>query len=166
MKRLTFWVLLCVVPLMLFNRCSKKQDCPVFWGYQVPLPLYFRVVQNNQRLPDSVLDHLKLSYNKDSKKQYISDFGRAGAEGYGLGVLLTREIGLRSGDDKIKDYYLEFPNGEVDTLYVDYKSLTPCEAVKSGSCCLYLLKSVKFNRVEASYDPSIEKLPVYLFTKP
>jgi hypothetical protein len=151
---------------IIISSCKKKsEECPPFFGQALPTTLYFVIKTNNTRLPDSILNSTKLYYLSSNSKNYISDFGRAGSNGYNLGAMITREIGFKSGDDKIKDFYLEFPSGDIDTLYVDYGKLTGCEAAVSSCGCLYPRNIVKYNGLSTNYDPTITEQQVYLFNK-
>ena len=93
--------------LMIFLSCKKSpsSSCPVFNGYLLPYTLYFVLKTNGQRLADSTLNNLRLYYVSNGAKNYVYDFGRAGSDGYNLGAMLTRDVGYKSGDNNIKDYY-------------------------------------------------------------
>ena len=151
--------------VLTFISCKKNKECPVFWGYLPPRSLFIELKQGGKRLPDSVLNNLKLSYIQNSTKLYISDFYRVSDNWYSLGIMVTREIGLKSGDSNIKNYYIEYPNGTMDTVYVDYRHLTQCEADTSACNCLYPIYAVKFNGIFAPLDTTLIDEPVYLFNK-
>jgi hypothetical protein len=163
-------LIICLLLLLLFS-CKKNQSnpCPTFWGYKLPYSLFFKLNLNGNRLADSVLNKLKLSYYQNGSKKYISDFSRAINEGslnaFDSGIMVTRDIGFNSGDANIKDYYLEFPDGDIDTLFVDYRKYSQCEADTSVCQCLYPLYSVHFNGQKASPDAYITEHTVYLFEK-
>ncbi|GAA4738547.1 hypothetical protein GCM10023229_17100 [Flavisolibacter ginsenosidimutans] len=134
-------------------------------GYLLPYTFYFVLKINGQRLADSTLNNLRLYYLSNGTKNYVYDFGRAGSDGYNLGAMLTKDIGYKSADNNIKDYYLEFSNADIDTLFVDYKHYSICEADTSACYCLYPRLSIKYNGQTASYDPAIPQQQVYLFNK-
>ena len=144
---------------------TKDQGCPEFRGLQVPNSLFFVIKQGGQRLPDATLDNLKLFYFENNIKIYVNDFARASSEGYTLGISTTRNIGLKSGTDNIKDYFLEFQNGDIDTLFVDYKRYSQCEADTSACQCIFPRFGVKYNGQTSSFDPTISQQTVYLFNK-
>jgi hypothetical protein len=160
--------LLLYLLLFLHFSCKKSEsnDCNAFGVAAPPSGFYFIIKQNNSRLPDSILNNLKLSYFIGGNKFYISDFSRAGSEGYNLGAMASWEIGLKSADSNIKDYFIEFPSGDIDTIYVDYKHYTACQADTSSCHCIYPRIGVKYNGQWASYDPSVTQQQVYLFNKP
>ena len=153
------------------SSCKKTKDrgCPEFRGLQVPNSLFFVIKQGGQRLTDASLNNLKLYYFNSGQKIYIDDFQRAINEGnlnaFDLGIMATRNIGLKSGTDNIKDYFLEFQNGDIDTLFVDYKRYSQCEADTSGCQCIFPRFGVKYNGQTSSYDPTISQQTVYLFNK-
>jgi hypothetical protein len=152
----TFAILL---TLTLFG-CSREKG-PIV----VPDSLFFVLKHNNVRLDDQILDNIRLYYYRSGVKTYVIDFTRATEEGYNLGVITTRRIGDYSADENIKDYYLEFPNSDIDTLFVDYKHLKQNEAFNNPCYCYYPLQAVKFNGVNAIPDPSITLQKVYRFDK-
>lgn len=164
MKKIIFFALIIGI---VYSSCKKNtsENCPTFWGTKLPYTFYFILKQNGSRLNDSILNTLKLSYYQNGIKQYIADFGRAGSDGYNLGAMITQDIGFKSGDINIKDFYLEFATGDIDTLYVDYRRLTPCQADTSTCQCLYPRYTIKFNNTIVLPDPSITVQTVYLFKK-
>jgi hypothetical protein len=144
--------------LVSITNCSKsKSSC----RYTTPPnSLFFLLKKAGNRLPDSVLDQVKMSYYLNGNKNYVMDLVRATGEGYNLGVLTTRSIGILSADKKIKDYYIEYANGSKDTLFADYEAPTP------ATNCVYHIKQVSYNSQTASTDPNITVQTVYLFNTP
>lgn len=159
-----------LIGFFIFNlpSCKKYEDCS-FGIYLVPRSLIFIVKQDNKRLNDLLLDSMKLYYFSSSGKTFINDFVRSINEGeyrfYDLGLQGTRNIGFVSGEEKIKDYYLDYGNGDVDTLFVDYRSLNQGQACIHPCRCSYPLEQVKFNGKVASIDSSIAVQTVYIFNK-
>jgi hypothetical protein len=125
----------------------------------VPSVLFFLIKKNGNRLEDTVLNYMNLYYFKSGVKTFIRDFSRGINEGpfpaYDLGVQGTREIGDVSGDNNIKNFYLEYSNGDIDTLYVNYRHVGENEAFNNSCYCYYPLEGVKFNGVVASPDSTI-----------
>ncbi len=149
--------------ILLAVSCNKS----VREGPQViPSSLFFVVKKNGIRLDDITLDNMKLYYLKNGNKTYISDFQRGTGDGYNLGVQTTRNIGDISADENIKDFYLEFPNADIDTLYVNYRHLSENDAFNNPCYCYYPLEQVKYNGTLASPDPTITQQKVYRFDKP
>lgn len=153
-------LILLVIPVLYAMSCSKGKGPQV-----IPDSLFFVIKQNGIRLDDNTLNNMKLYYFKGGNKTYVSDFSRASEEGYNLGVQTTRAIGTISADENIKDYYLEFPNSDIDTLYVDYKHVGDNEAFNNSCYCHYPLQAVKYNGMVTSQDPTITQQRVFLFDK-
>ena len=145
---------LILVLLLLQMQCSKYDKC-AFDTYLVPHSIFFIVNKSHQRLDDNTLNSIKLFYYKDVSKVYVNDFIRGGEEAYNLGVLTSRDIGSISGDEGIKDFYLEYLGGDIDTLFVDYKKLNQEDACNHPCKCNYPLESVKFNGKDARYRKCI-----------
>ena len=158
--KLNFFLIL----FLLQMQCSKYDKC-AYDTYLVPHSIFFIVNKSHQRLDDNTLNSIKLFYYKDVSKVYVNDFIRGSEEAYNLGVLTSRDIGSISGDEGIKDFYLEYTGGDIDTLFVDYKKLNQEDACNHPCKCNYPLESVKFNGVAAIPDTSIKVQKVYLFNK-
>ncbi len=143
--------------------CKKRKGAII-----VPDSLFFIIKQNGQRLDDNTLNDMKLYFFTAGSKTYITDFIRCNNEGnfnaYDSGGQTTRKIGYVSGDDNIKDFYLEYSNGDIDTLYVDYRYIG--EAAYDDPCyCYYPMGVVKYNGNIASPDPAITQQRFYKFDK-
>lgn len=166
-----FFILVFIGPFCLLGCKKNKSESPqcTTTSYPVPFSLFFELKSNGVRIiADNILDHLKLSYYLNGNKMYVQDFTRAINEGgYNArdsGILVTQAIAYSSSSDNIKDYYLEFPNGDIDTLYVDYRHVTNCAGDTAACHCLYPRYSVKFNNQVAGYDYTVPQT-VYLFNK-
>ena len=141
--------------------------------YLPPHGFFFLIKKNGAKLPDSILDNVKLYYYQNGVKTYVSDFGRAINEGdfhaRDSGILATRNIGYSSGNDGVKTYFLEYLYGYFgpqDTLYADIPHLSEKDARRDPCYCYYPIREIKFNGQVAYTDPSIVWEPVYLFYKP
>lgn len=149
--------------LFLFSSssCIKQRDVNQF-----PNDLVFIIKKNGEKLNDDILNNMKLYYLKQGSKIY--SFDRANVPSLelldgGLGIQkIPFPIGIESGNGT-KNYYLEYPNGDIDTLYVDYQKLDHDEAIKDPCYCYFKLVEIKFNGVRASYDMAIKN--VYRFDK-
>ena len=150
--------------ILVGGSCRKRKGAII-----VPDSVFFIIKQNGQRLDDNTIDNMKLYYWKSGTKTYLTDFIRGINEGdfyaYDLGVQTTRQIGFVSADDHIKDFFLEYSNGDIDTLYVDYQYIG--EDAYDHSCyCYYPRGEVKYNGAIAARDMSIPQQYVYRFDKP
>lgn len=149
---------------VIFLSCKKQGD--LNGPYLVPHSLFFILKHNGQRLPDSTLDNLKFFYLKDDNtKNFIDDFQRGTGDGRQLGIMTSRNIGILSAKNGIKNYYLQFPNGDIDTLLVNYQYLSRKEADTSACYCFYPLYEVLFNGNTARLDSQITLQTVYEFDK-
>lgn len=163
-----YLIILSILSLFLQSSSCNRED-PL--GPQViNNSLVFLLKKGGNRLPDSILNNTKLVYFLNGQKNYLSDFARGINEGpfqaYDLGVLTTRNIGSSSGDNNVKEYYLEYPNGTKDTLFVDYRHVSYNEAINNSCYCYYPLEQVKYNGVVATLDSTITQQKVYKFYKP
>lgn len=149
-----------IFALVLLAACKKSYNLVL-----VPDSLFYRVTKNGTQLPDSVLTKTKMYYLESNSKKYISDLIAATEPINGLGIQTTRSIGHISGDNKVKDFYLEYGNGDIDTVYVDYQHLSDKDAQKSDCKCLYPRIEVRFNGKRVEFDTSIYTNQVYLFKK-
>lgn len=144
--------------------CGKKYE-----PYPMPHTLYFIIKHNGVHLSDNTLDSMRLSYYINNSKKYVLDFTRAtnedGIPARELGVQLTREVGNISGEQGIKNFYLEYPNGDVDTLYVDYQHLSDRAGAKDPCGCLYPFKGILFNDVEPGLASDIPDVKIYQLNK-
>ena len=153
--------------LALFGTCNKKDPLgPQVINYS----LFFLIKENGARLSDSVLNDMHLYYYENGVKKYMSDFSRCinegGFQAHDLGIQATRDAGWISADKNIKTFYLEYPDGSADTLYIDYRHVSYNEAVRNSCYCYYPLQSVKFNGKVPDIDSSVLMYePVYLFIK-
>ena len=159
MKYLMFFA---TVSLFFAAGCDKDKKI----GPQtIPNSLFFVIKKNNTRLSYNDLDNMKLFYFKANVKTYISDFQRGTGEGLTLGVQTTRNIGTISADDNIKNYYLEFANGDIDSLIVGYRHLGENDAFKNPCYCYYPLEQVSYNGKISLPDSTIIQQKVYKFNK-
>ena len=164
-KEFTTTVLLITFSCLIIAACSKSNEYNNLRS--IPYSIFLKITKNGNRLPDSVLDNLKLSYYQNGSKKYISDFIRCINEGginaRDLGFMTTNIIGINSGDYNIKDYYIEYPNGTNDTLFVDYRHLSTADAANDSCACLYPLKQLKYNGIKPKLDTTIKYQTMYIF---
>lgn len=164
MKKILYVLILLII--ISFSCEKKKVPKPLPPGpYLAPHSLFFLIQRDGKRLPGSVLDNLDLIYTTGREEKQVKDFQRATEEGRDLGIMTTRNIGILSSREKIKTYYLEYPDGDIDTLYVDYDYFSRPDADTTKCYCLFPLREVKFNGEKAYRDSSIQVQRVFLFKK-
>ncbi len=153
-----------VLLIPLFLQCSYYGRC-AFSTYEIPYSIFFLVNKDGKRISELELTNCNLYYYSKSIKKSVKDLIRATDEFYDLGILTSRDIGFISGEDNIKEFYLEYGNGDIDTLYVDYKSLNQEDACNHPCKCCCPLELVKFNGQIATIDSTIKVQQVYIFNK-
>jgi hypothetical protein len=118
-----------IISIICFSNCTKNEKK---YPNLLPSVLFFKIIESNNKLPDTILDSLKMFYFDNNIKTYVLDFSLATNEvtynAYSEGVLATRDVGFLSGDKNIKMFYLEYPNKNLDTLLINYKLLPQSEA--------------------------------------
>jgi hypothetical protein len=132
-----------------------------------PEALLIRPIHNMAVLPDATLNQMKLYYfSSQTIKEYVGDFGRASGSGYQWGILSTTDVASLSANDNIKYYYLEFPDGDIDTLFVNYQQISDDEARDNDCFCNKPQLGLKLNGNVPSQDTlKPGGIPVYRLYK-
>lgn len=138
--------------------CSKSQNKCHY--VSPPRSFFFLLKKNGNRLPDSILDNIRIAYMKNGSKLYITDLVRATGDGREMGILTTRLIGTLSADNNIKPFSIEYPDGTVDDLFIDYSPPS------LSNNCVYIINQIKYNGLVSQPDPTITMQTVYTFIKP
>jgi hypothetical protein len=153
---------------------------------------YFKVIKNGNVLGDSILLKTKLFYI-DANNKRISDSDQipynanAGSdirdtsfvylasayfgdtpELQGSGIAFFRYIVSVNVDYGIHDFYLEFPDGDIDTLYLNAEKVSEKQGLKEECYCTMPIRTLKFNGKDVIQDTSTHLsigAPVYLFEK-
>lgn len=158
-----------VALLVLTNGCKKRNLDPndLNGPYIPPHTLYFTVKENNQLLPDSILRNVSLEYfNEAGTRYYVGDFNYV--DTLGMRLFTTRQVGNLSSRGNFKTYYLSYPSGQFDTLFIDYEYLPRPQADTTTCYCFYPLRHVSFNGTPAPLDAALTSkigYDVYLFEK-
>jgi len=166
-------LLLCIVLLSIFG-CKDKRTPDV-----APNVLFFLITENGNRLPDSTLDNISLYYYENGKKissppsnlddkKLVYPASRFSGDLAGKGVLAGNYVDWLVYGKNVNDFYLEYPNGDVDTMYVEVTFIGREEGAKDRCYCAYPFTVVKFNGKDApeSVDPkSATGKPIYVFEK-
>lgn len=155
-----------LIPLLLTLCFSCKDSFEPMGPRTIPYPVFLLIKEKNSRLPDNLLNQLRLFYLKENKRNYIYDFTR-GTDGYDtLGIMSTVDIGFVSADQGIKDFYIDYPSGDVDTLFADFQNIPSKDASGNYCYCTTPLIELKFNGKIAIPDTSRKEQMVYLLEKP
>ena len=146
--------------------CTKGDPSPSIGPRVKPFNLVFKFIKNKEKLPDSILNNIKLSYYLNNIKQYQSIYPAADTFSK-LGIQTTDiDFGFISADDGVKNYYFEFPDGSKDTLYADYRRNTEAQAFSDTCFCYIPLKHIYINGKIPNIDSSLMMYgTVYLFNK-
>lgn len=125
----------------LMNIASTRDTISIA-GYQNEL-IYYK--NNNDKV---FVEYVFISREKGGKnaQHYIS-----------TGSVLTL-----SHSENIKQFYIQWPNGKIDSLYVDYlKDLTR----DNSCCCQYPLQSLTLNSKKYFEKKEFDNYGIYIFEK-
>lgn len=161
--KLLYATVLGLTTLTLFSCKKDKRDL------KDPQPLILKPMHNNGRLPDAVLSQMKMYYHinlTSTHKEPVGDFGRASGTGYQQGLLSTSDVAALSASEDVKFFYLSFPDGTVDTLYVDYESISEDDARQNPCFCKTPQQSVRINGAAAIITGyTTDSIPIYVVPK-
>ena len=138
-------------------KCKKNSECS---SAAPPLSLFFLIKENNDTLPLSILESVKMSYIVGGKKNYIYYLGPAIDYYANEGILVTNSIAELITQNDIQTFFLEYPNSNtVDTLNIQ------CFPPTENTGCQFKWGNIKFNGQSAQIDTSFKYQPVYIFNK-
>lgn len=103
-------------------------------------------------------------YKNDTGKVYLDYIilTRATHDKTSRHFLLTGEMLLHSYQDGIKKFYIDWPNGMHDSLYVDFIR----DDTKDNSCCCqYPLQSMQLNNQSFKAKTDHDKYGIYIFER-
>lgn len=161
--KLLYATVLGIATLTLFSCKKDKRDL------KSPQPLILKPMHNGGRLSDAVLEQVKLYYYinlTSTHKEPVGDFGRASGTGYQQGLLTSSDVATLSASEDVKFFYLSFPDGTVDTLQIDYKSISEEDARENPCFCITPQQSVKVNGATAIITGyTVDSVPIYQVIK-
>lgn len=132
-----------------------------------PNKFYYQITQNSMPLSTVVLDSLKFYYiNENGIKIYNSE----NVEGDGEHVLLPSKIGsdyldaegvracleLNIFGVQHNTWYFEYPDGSIDTLYVESQQIPKSEGRKDPCYCIAPFTVVRLNGRDAYIHPTLK----------
>jgi hypothetical protein len=156
--KFTFYTVILLAACTLFGCKKDKRDLAS------PQPLLLLPMHNNARLSDNDLNGIKLYYiQSPNLKRYVPDFGRASGSNFQDGILSSSDVVALSANTDIKLYFLSFPDGITDTLYVNYETISDEDARNNDCFCNKPLVSFRVN----GQSPPVNKIspdgyPVYV----
>jgi hypothetical protein len=157
-----------LLPILLWLSCKKKERPP--WMLP-PNNFYFQIIHHDEKLPDTVLNNLALFYlDKDGKKVYYSqetdtvggiakhirfcyEFEGGNSTLDAQGVRVAGYVNLFGVGANY--WYFEFPNGDIDTLYVESKHLSDEDAYKDPCSCNNPFTIIQYNGKDATIHPTL-----------
>lgn len=170
----------CFIALLTFLGINLTACKPKKIPALPPNVLFFQIKQNGAILPDSILSKIKLFYYSGNSKveappanyddkTFLFPASRSSAGLDGKGVLCSGYIA-----DLIVHYggantmYLSYPDGDVDTLYVEVSDIGNKAGVNDRCYCAFPFTVVRFNGKDAPEVTDIhtdDNKPIYLFSK-
>lgn len=176
-RRFVIGVLVLLFPVF-FIGCKNK----VCWTPPPGDDIYFVVKKNGSIIKDdSFLKRISMYYYDnhgtkiddpgydDSSFVYLAASYFSGVQEYkGTGIMFMRYLGEVSVDDKVHHFYLEFPDGNVDTVYVKSERVSCQQGWKEECKCTLPLRELKCNGQDAVIDDEYHlsnEQPVYILNK-
>lgn len=173
-----FWVV-SLFSILAMQSCRQKEHVD---RYPLDINIFtYRIVQNGYKLPDSIIDNLKMYYMVGTMKYYRSPGGDSSTANhllkpsYYFGDTYWDEQGVRICVNvnpfgvKYNYWYFEFPNGDVDTLYVESRHVRNEEGLKDVCQCNNPFTVIKYNGRDVELNnwlmPPGSKPPVYNLIK-
>ena len=173
MFRSYFIALLFILPML--ASCRQKEDLDI---YQLDINYFaYRILVNGEKLPDSVLNELKMYYVDGGIKYYRNPIGDNETANHILkpsyfsGETYLDEQGVRvnchvNPFGVLHNYwYFEFPNGDIDTLYVESKKVNNKEGQQDVCQCNNPFTVIKYNGRDAVLNtellPLVNSEPIY-----
>lgn len=160
MRKITLFV------FVVFSFISCDRIVPDPWVLP-PNVFYYQITQNSMPLSTVVLDSLKFYYiNENGIKIYNSE----NVEGDGEHVLLPSKIGsdyldaegvracleLNIFGVQHNTWYFEYPDGSIDTLYVESQQIPKAEGRKDPCYCIAPFTVVRLNGRDAYIHPTLK----------
>lgn len=156
-----FYATIIGLSLVTFASCKKDNR-----GLKNPQPLLLKPMHNGAILSDAELNKITLTYHitlTSTHKEPVADFGRAPGTGYQEGLLYSADVAALSAEDDVKQYYLQFADGSIDTLTINYQSISESEARDNPCFCKLPQISIKINNHPASVAGyNTDSIPIYI----
>lgn len=159
--------ILCILVIILCSmKCTKERCSSILVAHHVLMQLK----KGGVDLPDSVKKGVKLFYYVDTDKRYLNELKIIDMPtnlNYMHGKVLDAPyIGDFSATKNIKNYYLEYANGNIDTLFLDNQIVSCEDGLKDICTCVYPVKNFNYNGKLAKLDTSVKWEIIWILDKP
>lgn len=157
----------------------KKKVCNC--GIKPEEKTYFKIIGKEGVLSASVLEKTKMYYYSphgfkvpaDYESSSFIELAFRGEDAAVREAAIGAIMGVAGvyAEKGIGDFYLEYPDGDIDTFSITVESVSPEQANKERCGCTLPIRTMKFNgKVVMEEDASAAELlgmgqPVYLFRK-
>lgn len=141
-----------LIALFLMLSCKKEINCST---YVVPPPsgLVLTFSSNGESISDSLKRQIKFFYLEENQRIYLNLFTNDSLfveyiqhKGF---VILNDKIYELFKEKNIKNYYFEFPDGKIDSLWLNMEYVTTCQAKSEKCYCQYPIRNITYNDKEA-----------------
>lgn len=165
MRYLIKFTSLLVLGIITLQSCKKEN-----WVLP-PNKFYFQIIKNGTPLNSITLDSLKLYYYDGNEKIYSFPNAEGAETGRHIrkpsmysGNSLEHAIELEKNDIRVCGYivghegywYYQFPDGDIDTLYITTKELSNKEGMKDPCYCSHPFITVQYNGKDATIHPTLK----------
>lgn len=163
---IVYFVFIGAIILTSCNKTIEIED-PNSWTLP-PNKFLFQITQNGERLADSTLNNLKMFYVDHDRRVYeapnelLDNRNHIILPSYMSNDGYLEEYGVRSGPYvngfavEHNTWYFEFPNGDIDTLYVENKILSEEEGKRDECYCINPFTVMWYNGKDAYKHPTIK----------
>lgn len=172
-KYLNFIIVL--FPLLFLCSCDR-------WDIPPSEDVFFKIRKDGSDLQDSILRQCTIFYFNQSgnliqrppENIHDSSFVYLALDYYQSSEFLNSAIGffryiqVYSINENIHDFYIKYPNGDIDTLFIKAEKVSNKKGKKERCYCVSPLRELRFNGKEVQEDFSIKLnngQAVYLFEK-
>ncbi|HEU4551775.1 MAG TPA: hypothetical protein VFS25_03040 [Chitinophaga sp.] len=130
--------------------CNKKKFCDTN-----PAPYYFTIMRaDGTPYFSNTKDTLQIFYIKDGDTTYLNDYHDVGIFSWDTTVykfiMSTRLAPVRSAMEEVKRFYFRMPDGDVDTLDLNY-GYNADGAPSCNGCCRPYISSA-YNGIAPTLD--------------
>lgn len=173
MKKYSYWLLPLLIIGLAFchNSCQKCCNIPA-----LPQTLYFKIAKNGQIITDSdYLSKIRIYYYKNGHEiDNPNDIDNDNHIIYDQTTLASlRDSGLFASyfmpeisTENHQYFYFEFPDGNVDTLWLNAEKVSEDEAIHESCDCSTPIRAVTFNgQIPDKNKDSERYINYYIFNK-